>query len=531
MPIINLFKIDDEKQKDFFDGVFEKISSKEKEYAGENYVFTLYFEKNDGTKKTAWRWFMDEFEEELPNEIKPAKAIISIQHNNSIYAMSFGNAFHYVDKFCDKNFAFEFARKFEYKRVKSTSQTNPSSNKNKVINSYTNSEYFEYDSGEAFIKIKATLVLPDDFELFKPSIEVGTSVKLSVSAPSLSKLCEIINYVENKLKCSNLTPIPLFNEIKDENLLTKLDLELKTAILQESVKINISDFDIIGTYECFYWDITEFKLSHGRFSKKVDELTLDSVKYFCQEYGLLIEDEIFNIYVTLNHDSSNKRMLKELLDFHSEKDQCILIKGTWYKYNNDYLSMLENSLNQLECKYDERFNWSKNEYINFIEQKAKEEFQTMEELKKKYYNERVFNIVKSNEFGFECHDRKLVKVTNNASIEIDDFYDRSNSCIFAVKFGNTSSKLSYAVNQMTVAMKAIKDDRISKETYNYGTIHNVAIVLVFDSDKQLTVYDNNKIDINQSKLLVLKNALNEWQKEARKINYSPKVYIGYYQNS
>ena len=36
MPIINLFKIDDEKQKDFFDGVFEKISSKEKEYAGEN---------------------------------------------------------------------------------------------------------------------------------------------------------------------------------------------------------------------------------------------------------------------------------------------------------------------------------------------------------------------------------------------------------------------------------------------------------------------------------------------------------------
>ena len=79
--------------------------------------------------------------------------------NNSIYVATFGPSFYLVEKYCDRNFAFNIARKFEYEKVKSTSIANPNSNKNKVISSYLDSDYFEYDSGSAFLKIKAKRIL------------------------------------------------------------------------------------------------------------------------------------------------------------------------------------------------------------------------------------------------------------------------------------------------------------------------------------------------------------------------------------
>ncbi len=55
-----------------------------------------------------------------------------------------------VDKYCDRNFAFNFARKLKYKEVKTTALTTLNSQKNKSINTYVNYNNFEFDSGESY---------------------------------------------------------------------------------------------------------------------------------------------------------------------------------------------------------------------------------------------------------------------------------------------------------------------------------------------------------------------------------------------
>ena len=70
---------------------------------------------------------------------------------------------------------FEIPENWEWIRLGSIVETNIGltykprdkvDEKNKVINSYLDSEYFEYDSGSALLKIKAKLKMDEEFELF-----------------------------------------------------------------------------------------------------------------------------------------------------------------------------------------------------------------------------------------------------------------------------------------------------------------------------------------------------------------------------
>ena len=104
------------------------------------------------------------------------KGVVLVEcDDDTVYAVSFGHSFFTVDKYCDRDFGFEFARRLKYSEIKTTTLTTPSSQRNKTVNTYINYSELEFDSGESFAKLKAKVDLADGFSLYKPAIPSSNS--------------------------------------------------------------------------------------------------------------------------------------------------------------------------------------------------------------------------------------------------------------------------------------------------------------------------------------------------------------------
>ena len=224
-------------------------------------------------------------------------------------------------------------------------------------------------------------------------------------------------------------------------------------------------------------------------------------------------------------------LLKELIDYHIPNANYVLIKGEWYQYNDDFVYSLQESLSHLDCRHESMFDWDNDAYNQFIDSK-KSEYQTQDkykdlndeklsqEIKKKYYKEMVYNKIIADKYGFECNDRGLVRVDNGSKIELNDLYN--NGCLYAVKIGNSSGKLCYCVEQMTIAMNCIKNHAVNFDR----DVKDVCIVLLLKKQSRFP-NESGFFDLNMLGYIALKNALNNWMKEARNLFYNPKVIIGY----
>jgi len=538
MATLNLFKIDNNSKEKFLTENVA-IDYKEVKYNGESYKLFLKCDLESVPTSLSWSWVLSSFNKTFNNLVKMPMGLLYFEYLNNLFVFTFGSAFHKVDKFCDKNFAFSIAKKFKYKSIKSTSQIQPNSKVNKTINSYNNTTSLDYESGQAFLKLKGILDLPKEFLLFHNNIEIGTSLKIKIEKPTLEKLLEIVDYLENLSQKADITNIPLFYKIIDAKEIEECEENFKENFKnnfdENNINFSFSDFDIIGTNEVFYSQNAQYKISCGRKYLIVDTLSIQEIKKFCTLKNISFKDNFDKIYISTVNINGFKISLKELIDYNIDGKKCVLIKGEWYKYNDDYLNALEKSLNDLDCVHDKRFDWYKLDYDNYINDKLQEfknqkeyidldsDEKRIEKLKKVFYNERVYNEIKHKELGLELGDRKNLILHDNSKIEIDDMH--SNDSLYAVKIGNSSSKLSYVVNQMSIAMKAIRDQKIAYDKSK----KNLFIVLVINYQKDFPKEDCN-FDFNTIKLLALKQAVDEWQKNAKKQNFNPKVIIGYNYN-
>lgn len=202
MGRLNIYKIDEDKNQFFIQEMAQKLQridtlDIEKQVNGEDTMFglTLYISRPQNDKELNWNWLLSAFH--LNNlDITPSpKAVLIVEKGDTIYAVTFGHSFFLVDKFCDRDFSFNFARKIRYKEIKTTALTSPHSRRNKTVNTYINYNELEFDSGESFAKIKAKAALPDGFETFKPSLEIGGSIKFTVEQDSLDAVINLITQV------------------------------------------------------------------------------------------------------------------------------------------------------------------------------------------------------------------------------------------------------------------------------------------------------------------------------------------------
>lgn len=502
----------------------------------ETFGLTLYLNRSENQKDISWNWVLDEFDREEIQVVSSPKAVILVERGDGTeYAVTFGHSFFVVDKYCDGDFGFNFARRLKYDEIKTTTLTTPSSRRNKTVNTYINYNYLDIGSGESFSKLKAKVALADGFTLYKPAVEIGSSIKFVTDEDSLEHILKLIVHVEDTIQnCPEIYKIPVFSRIRDEDELQRLNAKLAAGVCDNPGQLNIAELDIIGATEIFNNNDSMFELKYGRKSKKVTSLTSEEICCFCQENNLDYASMMLDIAVVsyYNGDPIVTKRVRDLIEYTLDEEMVLLSKGIWYRYNDDYLTYLEASIAEIDAEYHPEYDFTTAIHNAFVERKyvaekdsddyaGKSETVVKNALKTKYYAERAFNLIRAEDNGFKNFDRNPERVGNSKVEEMDLYKDET---MYVVKIGNTSGKLCYAVDQSLTSLKLYKSGNL----HGMPEIHRAVLWLVLDRGH---IEDaNGKPDLSRLKMLMLKNRLDQWKKEVRLMAIRPLIYINYRSN-
>lgn len=543
MGALNIYKVDENKCQELIQALNAQMQSldsltinrqiNDEEVA---FGFTLYYARKEDPNQLSWNWLLRAFNQDEVETISSPKAVLLLEIDGVVsYAVTFGHSFFLVDKFCDREFGFRFARKIDFREIKTSTLTAPSSHRNKTVNTYINYNELDFDSGESYAKLKANAVLPNGFTLFKAAIEVGTSIRVVSEEDSLDRIIDIILCIDNVIATvDDKHRIPVFMRVKDKAKIQQLDERLNAAI-EEEPEIYISELDIIGASEIFNHNDCEFILKYKRGEKTVTSLSHEELHAFCDENGFDFATEVLNITVISLYEGNQVTFakVKNLIDFTCDAEQCLLSKGIWYQYNDDYLDYLRASIAEIQTEYNPAYDFSDAMHAAFVEAKlpearalpencGKDDDTLRKGLKKKYYAERAYNLLMERDHGFENYDRNDQSV-GEAKVEKMDLY--KNHTMFAVKIGNTSGKLCYAVDQSLTSLKLYKRHLLE----NMPQIDAVGVWLVLERDAHIED-TNGKPVIDALNMLMLKNRLDQWKKEVRVQGFTPIIYINYRHN-
>jgi len=390
-----------------------------------------------------------------------------------------------------------------------------------------------FNNGDVYTTFNPKAVLTIKYNKLIYAVTFGYA-HFVVENDSLDSILEIILFVEETItKKPDIYKIPVFSKVANETLLSQLNNQLAKEIHNNPTQINISELDIIGATEIFNRNDGEFIVKYEKHKKQLSGLDYNEIESFCFENKLSIADILLDISVISLKDGESIRTdkVKNLIDYTNDIEKCILSKGVWYKYNDDYLQYLKDSLQEIDVIYNPYYDFTKTQYNDFIDKKYVEEKNMPEyrkknekiikdALKQKYYAERSFNILRSLNDGFQNYDRNETRV-GNATIEITDLY--KDKTMYAVKIGGTSAKLCYAIDQSLTSLKMYKRGDLKK----FPEINTVVIWLILERKNHLGLLTNGKINLDELNMLMLKNRIDQWKKEVRLAGFNLCIYVNY----
>ena len=540
MGYINLFKINASQTSEFEKMLGDEImigdsktlnspSVKDKTYTIRFYA--LKNKSGDVNKELAWKWLYDEFETEPPPLSKFPKDILVITNNvdSCCYCVTFGNAFFKIDKYCERDFAFSFARKINFKETRTSTKQSPGLRRNKIISTYRDFNGLDLESSEAFAKLKVVCDLEDNFLLYRPTLSIGQSIRFETGEKrdSLFKILQLIEHVEYVLNTKkDINHLPLFREIKDTNKIQQLDDFLIQQIESEEINIFASELEVYGSTEVINNADNKYAIKFQRNRLDVNEVTVETIKEFCEKFNFPFDQNILNFHVTYYKEQNSlfTRSLKELVEAVCDKEYAVLSKGKWYEYNRDFIDFLDESMSYIDVEYVKDADLSSEVISNFQNEKFCSEKDTdrykgmtEKEIRKsisnRYYPEMIFNLLREQEH-YELLDRKTIIIQNH-KVEIADLY--KNDTIYAVKLGSGSEKLSYAIDQSLTSLRLRSGWPSEVKT----------IALWFVLDHSHIEDENGRPDLKKLQMLTLKMKIDDWSKEVIRKKLTPKVFISY----
>ena len=301
----------------------------------------------------------------------------------------------------------------------------------------------------------------------------------------------------------------------------QLDAILRADLSSGKLRINISEMDIIGTKEVFNSTTLEYKLRYHRKTKIGTNLTNEVLFEFCEDNNFDIDKDLLEINVDVFDMDGVKRSfcVKDILDYVAEQEKCVLYQGRWYEYNDDYITYLEKSLEKITTIYEPKYDFSQDKHDKYIQSKLKEGGK-VDDLKKKYYAERVFNELMIEE-GYKNYDRNNQNLDGHIIEPMDLYYE---GCMYAVKMGASSAKLCYAVEQSLSSLRLYENGKLDLPIED--KITKVALWFVLERNNHIED-ENGRPDLKKLKLLMLKNSIDDWSKKVRMMGYIPLIYINY----
>ena len=521
---INLYKI----KRSNLEILQGELEAKGLELIGENniedHVFKLFFGKKD---KGGNIWWIDQYKQifdELDSEEYTRSNIsgaLLIIYKEYIYAISYGNAYFYLQKYCEYNFGLDLAERL----VDSTGvQTKVSKyfniNKSKELVVYNNNINLEFDNGEATFYVQAK---PIDTAVFGKMVKFGysASFQLNLNPKEMVAFIKCIEKYLTKEPQFKVPRVKVLNEKLDNELIRCLNNELYDRILEGDENVRFEYIGLIGTDL-----ITEDNLSYFLYIKgkgneriKVETLDVDTVKKFIIRKSISSEN-ISRIMVKYETESSNSysRNLGEIVDYTIEKEgnyYCI-VNGKWAEFNESYIEYLRKNLDEIskEVLYCEKYNFKKS---------------SLDALRKEHqgdslnYNEYIYNKYYMSEYGYQCYDRDFIKY-GNINVELGDLYKEG--ILYHVKIG-TNGELIYAIDQSNMSIKVLRDTskkEVIEEKLNGNVVKGIGLVLILETK---SIIKNNRINLNNIRSVIFKMKIMDWYNNVKRNNFTPKLLINF----
>lgn len=540
MSEINLYKISDmSKLKSKLENKeFEKKSNTKEVIIGtgknkEIYLMEFYYNHNIDLKELSWKNFALNFDFNPSDVQSNPRAMILIFKDNQYYAISFGTAYHYLESFSDKEWAFNFAKRIEYNKVNLMATTIPHSKRNKQISSYRNYNDTDVNVGEALSKITAYMEPNDEFPDVGDKIQAGNSLKLRLQKDNLETIAKVISYVEKVIATGEIYwDMPHMVEVKEEKKLNVLNNKLKKELLRWSSENRVSDLVDVNNFVIYsndfknLDDFTSFKLIYKKenskaIEKKCTELTMTTILEFIASNNIG-SDCILDIKILMtNENKPLSTNLSKIIVYDCVDENCIFEYGKWHKFNSEYVDIVEKEIASIPAKFCPEFSFESVEYDDYLTRRIESDDEKDKSYRNKdeLYTETVFNEYLRDCHGYEYFDKDL-RQDKGYSVEIMDLY--KDGVAFSVKKGSGASKLAYVVDQCIDGIKYLRrnDGHFAQE------IKTVCIWLILD--RKNPIHDkNNDADINQINALILKNKLVNWKLQMRLWGYEPLIRINY----
>lgn len=515
----NIFKIK-EKEKllnDMFDRDFRRIGN---EITSDKYKLKLYY-KYDDDLKLSWKNILIEFGEENPPTRTGISGIIICESKDNDYAITYGASSFLVQKYSDREFGFDFAKRIELKEMKRKSSMIPHSTKNSSITSFKNTKTILFDSGENITSLSFT---PED-EFYGKRIDIGKSIKLRVDI-SLNRINTLFEKIEKDISNGIINNIPLLTKITNQDDIEKYNQMMYDTLNKEyssieelnNTQFTLNEFYIVGSSIYFEEDHTQV-VKVGKIEEEIELHSLNDLFELSKKYNIDIQ-EIIEKGKIIYKDSSDEKIysesIRKFITFEIDSENVSLYNDDWYYYNDDYYDLIMNEVKSIELKYDETDNLSRSD----IEQNRKNE---------KEYREEILNKMLSSKYNGKLMDRDLFisKYESDffdskykielADIIIDDEY-------ISVKIGNSQS-LSYCVDQSDLSAKLINAKKVNLQEHNLNEPNKYGVWFYLENN---TIFDGKMANIEKAQSIMLLSKLSTWSKNIKMLGKTPIIHVNKY---
>lgn len=545
--IVNLYKIDEDLNIiNVQEKLIENGYSKQKIEKEKSTSYILYLKEIDMEPVFWKRLLKNSFEisslSNIEDVTRDIRAILVIKQYNKIYALSFGKAFHDLYEIIDYDFGINFAEKTLTESavdVKSVDffQTNKLREiinfKNKSSSTINATESFSFVSGKP------------NYKGFGNKISCGLAVKFNkpkFENSFLKNLAELCIDINDALGLKNKVTLPRIEKIRKNTELSKsifqklkrsfIDDELQTIDVKQIVEMNTTMHFI-----CDYELTIRISKQQDTNTQSLQSYSLGAIQEYIKNsvksgYKFSFED----IYIRAKHHNSIDTLDAPLSSFLycdlEYKNQIYVLQyGMWGVYNEKYLEVLNNTLDEIPLFIDK-----KRTIINHTDEG-------------KYIEEKVKQMKKDGKDCYAIHKQFIrpnkTDFIRSIDVELGDIYiaDNSKKELIAVKKGGNVKDTIYSIEQSLLSllvMNYLSDFNISGvshilDKHDIKEIKKTSIIWIFLSDiNDCNIYKGEKKKIEKIlnedivlkrdfNSLYLKNKLVEWYLLCRESSKDPKI--------
>ena len=517
----NVFKIKDKK------GLLETMQNKGydkcgKEIRSGHYILNLYCKYEDN-QKIGWESVFSAFEENnIPNKSGVTGIVLCNANNSCIYAITYGTSSFIVQKYCDREFGFDFAKRIELDEMKRKSSITASSNRNSSITSYKNTRTILYETGENITSLSFT---PLNKEYGK-RIDIGKSIKFNIDIPFI-RISELLDKIQYVLDKDPINKIPLLTEVKNSDEITEyyermyqgfrceLERYKNGSGLESFSSVYLNEFTIIGC-DFFFENNSEKLLKIGREEFSIELLNLEELFIISIEYKLDIQQLIEHAKIVYKNELNEvifSEPFKKHINYELNDENVCFYDGIWYEYNNDYVKLVQDEVKTITVVYKNDDNVSK----------------SLIETQKGLYREDKINKLIVQKYSGILLDRECLLLKyenefnhNNYKIEIADLI--IDNTYFSLKVGDSQS-LSYCVDQSMLSANLINSNMVNLEKINNTEITNIGLWFYLNRKK---IFESLPIDILKLNSIMLISKISIWSKQIKSMGKTPIIYISKY---